>query len=125
VPLSGYASGSFVKVTVQDDVFILVRGADGTFTRSKKKGRATLVEVRLMQSSDSNAVLTALHEADYLAANGAGIVPFLLRDRGGRSLVSAADAWITKPAEQDFDESAKERVWVFQLVNPKIFVGGN
>lgn len=125
VPLSGFGPDSFVKITETEDVFVLVRGVDGTFTRSKKKGRATIVEVTLMQSSDSNVVLSALHEADYLAPNGAGIVPILVRDKGGTSLTAASDAWIIKTPDQDFTSSAKERVWKFQLVNPQIVVGGN
>jgi hypothetical protein len=126
VPLDGFAEGSKVKIVITEDTFVLKRGNGGTFTRSKIKGRAGTATIRLMQSSAFNAILSALHETDYNAPNGAGIVPLLVRDKSSNgTLCAAAEAWIVKMPDQDFDETASEREWTIQFVHPKIFIGGN
>jgi hypothetical protein len=126
IPLDGFADGSKVTIEISEDTFVLKRGNGGTFTRSKIKGRAGIATIRLMQSSLSNAVLSALHEADYLAPNGAGIAPILVRDRqSAGTLLAAAEAWIIKTPDQEFDETATPREWKIQFVHPKVFIGGN
>jgi hypothetical protein len=83
------------------------------------------VFIRLMQTSAANDALSALHELDRDAPNGAGIVPLYIRDRNGRSLHTAAEAWVQKAPDVSYDRTPTARVWeigVAYLIN---FVGGN
>lgn len=125
VPLTGWADGSFITITYDEKTFTVKSGTDGQFTRSKRKGRIATVTAKLMQSSDSNAVLSAAHEADYQAPNGAGIVPLLVRDKGGTTLFACAEAWVTGLPDQDFDREAGSREWEICATNPTALVGGN
>jgi hypothetical protein len=124
VPISGFSDDSMVEFAEDEDGFILVRGVDGNFTRSKIAGRSGVLTISLMQSSRSNDVLTAIYTADMLKTGGAGVVPTMVRDKNGTSLIVADKSWVIKPADQKFGKQAGPREWKIQLVGHKNFIGG-
>jgi len=108
---SGLADGEFVRIEFDSDAFSDLVGTDGEVTRSKSNNGMATVTVRLMQTSDGNQVLAALHELDRLAANGAGVASFLLRDLNGTTVYSTVEAWIAKEPDVSFDREATPREW--------------
>lgn len=123
--ISGYADGSFITVERNEDAWSLQIGTDGEGTRSKSNNRSGTVTTRLMQSSDSNQVLSALALAD--EQSGAGIVPIFIKDGspGGTTLVIAESGWVRKLPSVEYDRTALGREWVLETDVLTINVGGN
>lgn len=125
IPLKGYADGEFLTIQFESDLYSDVVGTDGEVTRSKTRDQRATATVKLMQSSDSNDLLSALYNTDLKAPNGAGIGAFLVRDKQGRSLYSASECWIKKHPDVSFDRTAQSREWVIRIASLDAFTGGN
>lgn len=122
---SGYADGEFCTIEPTDESFTVVKGTDGTITRSKTNQRGTKVTLKLMQSSKSNDFLSAMLLLDETQPNGAGIGTFVVQDLGGTTLFTAQYAWVVRPANQTFDKTATTREWELFVVRDQINVGSN
>ncbi len=125
IPLKGYADGEFLSIAYENNLFDDVVGTDGDTTRSKTNDRRATITINLMQTSDSNDLLSALFNADSAAPNGAGIGALLIRDRQGRTVYSASEAWIMQMPPASFDRTATERAWEIRVGELVSFVGGN
>ncbi len=121
--IGGFADGTFVNVEENEDKFALAVGTDGEGTRAKSNNDSARVTVTLMQSSDSNDVLTAFHEADKLTA--AGVLPLLIKDNSGRAIYTAESAWIVRGPSAEFGREAASREWVLETEKLISFHGGN
>lgn len=125
IPLKGFADGTFINVSRITEAFTSVVGSDGEVARSKSNDNRRRIELTLLQTSDSNDVLSALHTADLEAPNGAGVAPFTIKD-GGRFLLVAPVAWIVQSPDEEFGREATGRTWVFETDNDvKVFDGGS
>jgi len=124
-PISGFADGAFVSVEQNEDSFTLQMGTDGEGTRSKSNNRSGRVTITLMQSSQSNILLSSVHTLDINSPNGDGIGPLLIADRSGSSLYEAEKAWIVKPPAAEFDREATSREWILETDNLVQIHGGN
>lgn len=122
-PVTGFADGSFCKVARNEDGFSLLVGADGESTRAKNNNKSGKVTVTLLASSASNDYLSQLQLADELSGNAT--VGLLIKDNQGRSLYTAATAWVTKQPEADFGKDAGTREWVLETDELIQFAGGN
>src|SRR6266850_1641762 len=96
VRIQGFADGEFVTVEQMSDGFSSVVGTDGQVARSKSNDRRAKVTIKLLQTSTSNDVLSAIHRQDLNAVNGAGVFPFQIMDLLGTTIVHAPQAWIVK-----------------------------
>jgi hypothetical protein len=114
---SGYADGEFIRIEAEQDAFAAVQGTDGEVTRSKTNNTLFTATLTLMQTSSGNSKLTALHTLDLLADNGAGVGPFLVKDRSGTAL-AAGVCWIARPPDPTYDKTATSREWKIQVVIP-------
>jgi len=121
--LSGFSDGSVVTVTYNEDAWAHVVGTDGEGTRSKSNNFSAEVTATLMQSSDSNAFLSAFAEADRVSNSGS--FPLLIKDASGDSLYVAESAWVKKIPDSEFAREAGTREWVLSVDNLVAFVGGN
>lgn len=122
---SGYDDGEFLRIEQESDDFTDKVGTDGEVTRSKTKDRRATVSIILMQTSTGNALLSGLNNIDRAAGNGAGVGPFLARDRQGLALYAAAECWISKPPDVSFDREATAREWTIRIADLVRFDGGN
>jgi hypothetical protein len=77
-----------------------------------------------MQSSASNATLSALLNRDSRGANGAGVGAFLVKDLNGTTLFSAAAAWVKGFPEQEFGKSVGSRSWEIECATLEGIMGG-
>lgn len=119
----GYADGDFVTIEQDTDDFTDVAGTDGQVTRAKSSdGRATIT-IRLMQSSKTNPLLSALNQLDKNTPNGAGVGALMVRDKNGTSLHVAAEAWIAKAPAITYGREATAREWKLRCANLVNFVG--
>lgn len=125
-PIEGWADGSFLSISYNEDDYILVVGTDGKYTRSKQMNGAVEATIKVMQSSTANAFLSALRLVGRKTAGGGDIVPFVVKDKNDATqLFFGAQSWIKKFPDQDFDKSATPREWTFVVPNPEVFIGGN
>ena len=125
VPISGFADGAFITIASTSPYFETTAGADGEVVRVKLGDYRAQVTISLLQSSDSNPVLSALLLLDRNAPNGAGVGVFSMTDLSGTSLVIGPEAWIVGPPEQAFDKVATSRDWVIEIANAEMLIGGN
>lgn len=123
--ISGLADGTFVKIAQNTDSFALKIGADGEGARSKTNDRSGKVTFTVMQSSESNDLLSALHNVDIDSPSGDGIGPLLVKDNSGRTLAVAEKAWIVKQPDSEFARDISMREWVIETNALESFFGGN
>lgn len=124
IAMSGFAEGSMVKVSRNEDSWKLQMGTDGTPTRSKSNNKSGTITIALMQTSASNAVLSGFAQLDESSLN-AGIVTVIIKDLNGATLWTGPQSWVKKPPEGDFESNAKERTWVLEAGELYWLEGGN
>lgn len=122
---SGFADGSQIKVSSAADGFVMRKGIRGDVTRSKKLDKSGTITFRLLAASPFNAVLSAQFNADQAAPNGAGVFSAMVQDKNGASLDQAANAWIRKIPDQDYNESDEPVEWIVDCAQLKRMIGGN
>lgn len=123
VPMSGFADGTFLEITADVPQFTKTTGADGYVTRVKSNDYGAVMTLTLSQSSPSNDVLSAIFNADRLT--NAGVVPILIKDMSGTSVIFAATGWIQQFPDTSFGNEINDRAWIFDLANADLFIGGN
>lgn len=125
-PIKGFADGTFVSVEYNEDFFTMQIGADGDAIRAKSNNSSARVTITLLQSSESNDILSATLNLDRLSPSGDGILPFLLKDNTGRTLMTAEKMWITKPPTVAYGREGETREWVLETDNMlPSNIGGN
>jgi len=126
VKLEGYAEGEFITISQEEDTFLKVVGTDGEVARSINYNDATIITVKLLQTSLSNTLLSGLWQLDK-ATGGGSPQTFFIRDRSGVSIFASATAWVVKPPDQSWDKQATSREWAFCAVGqpPTNSIGGN
>jgi hypothetical protein len=123
VPMSGFADGTFLEVTADTQQFTKIVGADGFTTRVKSNNYGGVLTLTLSQSSPSNDALSAILSLDR-AAN-AGIVPILIKDMSGSTVIFSATGWIQQFPDVTFGNEINNRAWTFDLTEIDILIGGN
>jgi hypothetical protein len=121
----GFGDGEFLRIEQETDAFGDVVGTDGEVSRSPTNDDRATITIILMQTSDFNAPLSALHNADKAAPNGAGVGPVYIRDRLGTTLHQADAGWIAKPPDSRFDRAATSREWKIRVEKLNRNDGGN
>lgn len=115
---SGFAEGAFVEIEQNEEDFKMVVGTDGSVTRSKTNNKTAKVIVRLLQTSDGNARLSALRRLDLAQQNGAGVGAFLCKDRTSGTIVYQAEhCWIAKAPKVSMDKTATPREWELAIAD--------
>lgn len=122
--LEGFAEGSMVEVAYNSDAFVLSMGTNGQGSRAQNDDLSARVTVHLAQTSPSNDVLTAFFNADRESPTGVPL-PFMLKDRSGRTICTAETLWIVKPADVAFNNGISERAWTLETDTMIAFIGGN
>jgi len=103
IPITGFAPGSFVTITYDEDSWALSVGPDGEAVRSKSHGAI------------ANQVLSGFRVAD--EATNAGLVPLQILDRGTGTLHSAEAAWVQKQPDMDYQPEAQPIGWTLRTAS--------
>jgi hypothetical protein len=122
---SGRGDGEFVRIEKPDPTFLVKAGVDGEATFYDSRKNIHRVTLTVMQTSDANDILSALHNGDRLSPAGVGIVPLMVKDGLGRSVFVEAEARIEKLPDEAMAEEPGTLEWVFLCPNPQRHVGGN
>lgn len=122
--LSGLAEDTFVTVAEIGEGISSVSGADGEVARAMSRDSRLRITVTLLQTSDSNDRLTALHQADK-ATDGNGAVPVSITDLRGRSLHASDSAWVVKIPDAGYARQVGNREWVIETGRAINVLGGN
>lgn len=121
--ITGFAQDSMVSVARKTATWESTVGSDGFVTRRKNMDKRGEVTITLDMSSPSNDDLSALFNAD--EKTGKGVFPIMIRDGSGRSVASAANAWLVQPATMEFGGGVLGRQWTFECDVLAMNVAGN
>lgn len=121
--LTGFADGTFVKVSRDEDTFKLQVGADGEACRTKSNNRSGTYELTLQQSSEGNKILSDIALAD--ETSNSGVVAVMVKDGSGNSLHTSESAWVQKPSDAEYGKDAGSRTWVLRTDDLVTYNGGN
>ena len=120
--LTGFGPEQFLSVKRDEASFTDEAGVDGEVVRVRKHDKRATVELTLMQSSSSNDVLAASLEVDETIGSGVGA--FMVKDLNGTTLLSSANAWVSKQPDGDFGKDATARVWTIRCERLVGKIGG-
>ena len=118
--MHGFADGTFINVEYDEDAVTKTMGADGECSRSISSNTSGRITMTLMQTSDSNGVLSLLAIAD--RQSGGGIVPVTVT--AGQSVYAAAQAWVVKMPPGGFEKEATTREWNLDCASLDVYEGG-
>ena len=121
--ISGFSASAIVTVTRNAGTYTQKTGADGEAVRNRSHDKSGQIKITLMQTSGSNDILSAYAQLDEL--DNIGKFPVLVKDKAGRSLYAAAEAWVSKPADAAFANEAGDREWTIETSSLEWFTGGN
>jgi hypothetical protein len=121
--ISGYADGTFVRITKDMKPFSKVRAMDGEMARMYNEDEGFRVEVTIAQSSTSNNILTSIYNVD--TATHMGKFPMFIKDTKGQTNFFAATAWIEMIPDVTFSNQLETRTWTFGCSGAILTIGGN
>ena len=123
---SGLADGEFVRVEQESDDTVDVVGVDGEVSVSRTNDKRTDVTIIVMSTSSGNDSLSVLSNLiRTVPGMVGGIVPLKVKDRNGRALYTAENAWIKKPPDVSYDRQATPREWTVRAAHLIRYDGGN
>jgi hypothetical protein len=126
VVCDGFAEGVAVTIETNNPRFAKYVGGDGTVVRVKMADGSTRVTVRCHQGSAVNALFSAIHNADVLAPNGAGVLPLAVYDGSGTGVYETELAWIVGPPESvSYGADVEVREWIIDTADMKRLDGGS
>ncbi len=124
VQIAGFSDGSLVDAEPNSDVFMEKIGADGEVARSRSADHTYKVTFALQQVSPSNDYLSSVLLLD--ASGNNGVLPLVIADLNGTSLLVFPAAWIKTKAKSSSAKEVGDRTWTLhtgQVLTENI--GGN
>lgn len=122
VDISGFAEGTFIKVSRNVDAWTTVVGSDGEATRVKSVNLSGVFAVTLQQSSPSNDYLSSLATQDEISSNAN--VPIYLKDVNGTTIAKTSVGWVKKKPDSEYANTNTHREWMMECGNLQYDVGG-
>ena len=117
IPVTGYVEDTFIAISSEGEGIKAIIGCDQEVVRTIDPGSVLkTIKISLLQSSDTNDLLSNIHDRDN--QQGDGIGSLLITDLTGKTYLAADQAWITKKPEINRGRSAKDGAchWEFQAV---------
>ena len=121
--VTGYAEGTFVRISKDTQQCTTLRAMDGTMCRVKSPDLGWKVEITLAQSSSANDIFSTFWNVDKVT--GMGKFPLFINDGSGSTMFMAATAWVETLPDVVFSNSLETRTWVFAATDAIINIGGN
>ena len=121
-PVEGYADGTFITVSRNNQMWTLQSGASGETARSKSNDRSGTVEIVLMQTSVSNDVLSTKVKDDEL--NNSGKFVLGIDDEHGKTVIAGLESWVQQQPSTEFAKELSERTWIIETGDLEMFIGG-
>jgi hypothetical protein len=124
--LGGYDVQGWDEINVERSVpaFKFIRGINGKNTRVRDPDTSAVVTIGVMQTSNSNDVLSRAHELDIL--NGTGRLEIVLKDGSGSSVFNSIEAYIAGYPKIVYKDEIRFNVWtIVCLSTDGYYVAGN
>lgn len=122
----GRAEDEWISLEYQNDQYVDEVGSDGIVIRSASHDDRVDIEITLKGSSLEHAKLSAIHNADRLSRNGAGVSTLVIRDSAGTSLFATSQAWVVKAPAFALGVSRADMTWTLRaVIGPDAIFGGN
>ena len=113
VPIDGFADGTFIKVSRNQDTWTYQPGNSGKGARSRNPDKSGRFEFTLHAGSPSNAYLSSIARTDELLATGIGSCQ--VKDRTTLSAKCfAQQAWVIKPPDWERQKTIGEITWIIE-----------
>ena len=120
----GFADGTFVSISRNNQTWSTVSGASGEVSRSKSNDFSGTIELTLMQTSKTNDWLAAKLLADE-GPDNAGKFAFGLIDANGTTIIGATECWVQQPPTVEYGKELGDRVWTLEAGNLQMqIIGG-
>jgi hypothetical protein len=119
---SGFADGTFIQVERNNPSFSVVSGASGETSRIKSNDKSCKLTLTLMATSTLNDILTGFMKADEISNSGK--FPITIYEITGSTVVSALEAWVSKPPRVEYGKESGTREWELEAGTLEMFVGG-
>ncbi len=111
--VEGFADGTYISVSRNNQSWTVQSGASGETARAKSNDRSGIVELTLMQTSAFNDILSGLFFSDEGELN-AGKFVFALIDQNGNTNLAADQMWVQQPPTVEFGKELGDRVWTLE-----------
>ena len=108
--VTGFASGSYITLSRNADMWTTTIGADGIGTRVKSNNFSGRLQITLQQTAESNNDLDAIIASDEL--NDDGALPLFFKH--GNFIAEATTAWIVKRPDAEFSSDLTNRVYILE-----------
>lgn len=123
IPISGYASDTFIEVERDEDGFTTYTGALGDVCRTRSLNLTGKITVTLMATAPINSLLAAAAQEDELTGTGFG--PIQLKDLSGGMFAEGAESWVMKRPKIERGKESGTVQWVFAVAKLYVYEGGN
>lgn len=120
----GMGKDGFLTIAQQSDSWSYVQGSDGEGVFNKMPPGATLITAKFLQTSQTNALLSAYFLLSEQTEGGLP-APVFYEDRKGTSKLVAASAVIVKLPDENLNKEAEDVEWSFLVHAPTRFVGSH
>lgn len=115
--ITEFYAGSEVMAERDEESFTKQVGVEGNVTRSKSNNSCGTITLSVSQVSEDNKYLQNLANLD--ERTNAGIFPVKIVDKSNPSieLVTAFQAWISKPANRNYGAESSAREWMIHCAD--------
>lgn len=121
--LHGFSEEDMVAIKPHGEGTQIYVGADGEVGRSLDPDECLEVTIELAKTSESNDVLTNYYNLD--RKTGKGLVPLMIKDLSGTTLVAAKQAWVTNVPEVKLGKKINSNSWTIHTGAAEVLFGGN
>ncbi len=119
---TGFAAGTMLTVTLDEQRYNTEVDAHGTSSRYKLNNNNATITLTLTQASPTNDVLSIFFNADRQADTG--VFPITIKDNRGTSLISSLGCYVESTPSVSFGDTGNNREWVLKATDVGFFVGG-
>lgn len=122
VPITGFHDGSEITLEMDEDAFTRQVDVDGkNVIFNKSNNYLATLTFTLNFGTDDNDFLSGVYQA--FRQGSGGIVPIMVKDNNGRSIITGSGAIQQIPSLQAGSESSG-REWTIGMGQTQIFIGG-
>lgn len=123
--IGGYQITGWQRITITRPLgFYTIKGIRGKHTRVANKDTSATISLGIIQSVQSNEVLSYIHDADL--SEGTGRISLMLKDNSGKSVFSSDEGYITGYPTVTFSGQFEDRPWnIFCQTTKSYVVAGN
>lgn len=121
--LHGFSEEDMVTIKAHGEGTQIYVGADGEVGRSLDPDECLEITIELAKTSKSNDTLSTYYNLD--RKTGKGLVPIMIKDLSGTTLVVAKQAWIANVPEMKYGKKINSNSWTIHTGPAEAFFGGN